>query len=446
MSFSEACLRSQLAPLQGVATRWWVAYSGGLDSSVLLHAMVRLRAELGVPLHAVHVDHGLHAGAAAWAAHCRQACAALGVPMRELRVDVEPHRARHGLEGGARAARYAALAGLLEAGDCLMTAHHRDDQVETVLLQLLRGGGPAGVAGMPFTARLGRGRLVRPLLDQPRAALRDYAAARRLDWLEDPANADTGLDRNFLRHEILPRLRARWPGLGATLSRAAAHAAEAAAICDERAAEDLAAARGSAPDRLRVDALTVLSPPRRRALLRHWCRSLALPVPDAARVDEALGPVLAAGPGRSPLVAWAGVELRRYRGQLYLGRALPALAREARLAWDAREALELPAGVGRLRLAPGGDLPADLAATALEVGFRAPALICRPCGRAGHHSLKKLFQEAGIPPWLRDRIPLVFRAGRLVAVADLWACDPDGRAGCAPGVRVVWERGPGLAP
>ncbi len=439
MTFSEASLQARLASLPGVA-RYWVAYSGGLDSSVLLHAMARLRRALGAALHAVHVNHGLHADAPAWAAHCERTCEALGVPLRRLVVDVEPHRARHGLEGGARVARYEVLAGLLAPGDCLLTAHHRDDQAETVLLQMLRGGGPAGVAGMPFDTGLGAGRLVRPLLDEPRAALRDYAVVQGLAWLEDPANADTGLDRNYLRHQVLPRLHARWPGLGTTLSRAAGHAAEAAAIVDERAAEDLAAMRGPAPGRLRVDRLTGLSEPRRRAVLRHWCRSLGLPVPDTVRLDEVLRHALPAGPDRSPLVAWGGVELRRYRGELYLGHPLPAHDPAARLVWDPREPLGLPAGLGRLYLVPGGDLPAGLAEAALEVRFRAPALACRPAGRAGHRSLKQLFQEAGVPPWLRDRVPLVLLEGRLVAVADRWVCDGVPVVAPGTGLRVVWER------
>jgi tRNA(Ile)-lysidine synthase len=445
MSFSSETLQARLAPLSGV-TRWWVAYSGGLDSSVLLHAMATLRRALGAPLQAVHVDHGLHPDAPAWAAHCRRTCEALGLPLRSLRVDVGPHRARHGLEGGARAARYEALAALLDVGDCLLTAHHRDDQAETVLLQLLRGGGPSGVAGMPFAVQLGPGRLVRPLLDQPRAALRDYAVGCGLTWLEDPANADTGLDRNYLRHEVLPRLRARWPGLGKTLARAARHAAEAVAVVDERAAEDLAAAHGAAPDRLRIDALSALPVPRRRALLRHWCLSLGLPVPDTVRLDEVLGAVLLAGADRSPLVAWGGVELRRYRDELFLGRPLPPFDPGVRLAWDPRQPLDLPAGLGRLRLAAGGVLEVSPASPGLEVRFRAPALTCRPVDRAGHRSLKKLCQEAGIPPWLRDRVPLVFRNGRLAAVADLWVCDPPAGPPPASGLRVVWERGEGPPP
>jgi tRNA(Ile)-lysidine synthase len=445
MTFSATSLHARLGSLEGVA-RWWVAYSGGLDSSVLLHAMATLRPALGAPLHAVHVDHGLHPDAGEWAGRCGRVCEALGVALQRIAVDVSEHRLLHGLEGGARAARYDALAALLSPGDCLLTAHHRDDQAETVLLQLLRGGGPAGVAGMPFETRLGAGRLLRPLLDEPRAALRDYALAHGVRWIEDPANADTDLDRNYLRHEVLPRLCARWPGLGKTLSRAARHAAEAAAIVDERAAEDFAAARGSAPDRLRADALAGLPEPRRRTLLRHWCRVLGLPVPDAVRLDEVLGSVLSAGAGRSPLVAWGGVELRRYRGELFLGRPLPPFDPGERLAWDARRPLDLPAGLGRLRLVPGGDLPPGLAETRLEVGFRAPGLTCRPTGRAGHRGLKKLFQAVGVPPWLRDRIPLVFHAGRLTAVADLWVCAPPGGSAPASGLRVAWDRGESAPP
>ena len=238
MSFSEHALPAALRSLGAVA-RFCVAYSGGLDSSVLLHALARCRDALGAPLVAVHVDHALLSEAAAWTAHCRATCAELGVPLQVVEVDAARRRAALGVEAAARDARYAALADLLGPGDCLLTAHHRDDQAETVLLQLLRGCGPAGLAAMPGVAPLGRGRLARPLLDVSRADLRAYAVEHSIGFVQDPSNSDPELARGFLRTEVTPRLQARWPGMSRTLARAARHAADAAAIIAERAAEDL---------------------------------------------------------------------------------------------------------------------------------------------------------------------------------------------------------------
>jgi tRNA(Ile)-lysidine synthase len=439
MSFSEHALPAALRSLGAVA-RFCVAYSGGLDSSVLLHALARCRDALGAPLVAVHVDHALLSEAAAWTAHCRATCAELGVPLQVVEVDAARRRAALGVEAAARDARYAALADLLGPGDCLLTAHHRDDQAETVLLQLLRGCGPAGLAAMPGVAPLGRGRLARPLLDVSRADLRAYAVEHLIGFVQDPSNSDPELARGFLRTEVTPRLQARWPGMSRTLARAARHAADAAAIIAERAAEDLERLTASTPWRMPVAALAHLSAPRRRAALRQWCRARGVEPPDTARLDELLQQLATARAGSAIEVRWPGAAFRRYRDTLILSPDLPAHDAGARLPWGGAVPLALPSGLGALRLAPGGTLRRDALAAGAEVCFRAPGLRCAPAGRAGHHDLKHLFQETGVPPWLRDRVPLVFIGGQLAAIADGWICAefaiPDGAAGLS----VVWER------
>lgn len=439
MSFSAQTLLVALGGLGPVA-RFWVAYSGGPDSSVLLHALARQREALGAPLAAVHVDHALHPDAAAWTAHCRAACAALGVPLEVLAVDPQPRRAALGVEAAAREARYAALAGLLRPGDCLLTAHHADDQAETVLLQLLRGAGPAGLAGMPRVAPLGAGRLVRPLLDVGRAELRAYAQANAVASVEDPSNGDPGLARGYLRTAVMPGLEARWPGLRGTLARAARHAADAAAVIAERAAEDLSALTGPAPWRMPVPGLLALSLPRRRAVLRHWCTARGLALPDAARLDELLGQLATARAARAIEVGWPGGMWRRYGEVLFLSPVLPAHDPSARLRWDGRLPLALPAGLGTLTLAPGGALRQDALADGVEVGFRAAGLRCAPAGRRGRRDLKHLFQEAGVPPWLRDRVPLLLVGGRLAAIADRWVCAPFAASDAAAGLELIWRR------
>jgi tRNA(Ile)-lysidine synthase len=424
----------------GPVARVWVAYSGGSDSAVLLHVLARQREALGAPLAAVHVDHALHPDSGAWTAHCRATCAALGVPLEVLAVDPLPRRAALGVEAAAREARYAALAGLLRPGDCLLTAHHADDQAETVLLQLLRGAGPAGLAAMPRVAPLGAGRLVRPLLDVARAELRAYAQANAVACVEDPSNRDPALARAYLRAAVMPRLEARWPGLRGTLARAARHAADAAAIIAERAAEDLSALTVLAPWRMPVPGLLALSLARRRAVLRHWCAVRGVPPPDTARLDALLGQLAAARAGRAVEVAWPGGAWRRYGEVLFLSPVLPPHDPSARLRWDGRRPLTLPAGLGTMALVPGGALRQDALAEGIEVGFRAAGLRCAPAGRRGRRDLKHLFQEAGVPPWLRDRVPLLLVGGHLAAIADRWVCTPFAASGATAGLELIWHR------
>ena len=439
MAFSQDALLARLRRL-GSATGLKVAYSGGLDSSVLLHALARLREVLGTPLEAVHVDHALLAQASDWRAHCEATCAALGVPLRVLEVEVAPLRSALGIEAAARQARYGALAKVLAPGDWLLTAHHRDDQAETVLLQLFRGSGVAGLAAMPTVASLGEGRLVRPLLDFDRRELRAYAAEQAIHFVDDPSNDDPRLSRSFLRAQVMPRLAAHWPGMRRTLARAARHAADAAAIVAERAAEDLAALTGATPWQMPVSALSGLPGPRRRAVLRHWCQERGVAAPDTARLDEVLGQLAAARADRPIAVAWPGGAYRRYRQSLFLTPGLPAHDPRAWVRWDGASPLALPSDLGTLCLVPGGRLHADVVTAGVEVRFRSEGLRCAPAGRGGHRDLKHLFQEAGVPPWLRDRIPLIVVAGELAAIADRWVCTAWAASDSASGLSVVWQR------
>ncbi|MEW6648345.1 MAG: tRNA lysidine(34) synthetase TilS [Pseudomonadota bacterium] len=402
---------------QPPAGRYVVAYSGGLDSHVLLHALSRL----GVTLAAVHVHHGLSRNADLWAEHCRTQCAALQVPCTVVRVQV-----RHGgsgVEAAARDARYAALVQALGAGEMLLTAHHQDDQAETLLLMLMRGAGIAGLAAMPAVRPFGPGLLGRPLLGLPRAVLHDYAVAHALSWVDDESNFDTGLDRNYLRHEVLPVLRRRWPALERTLARTAAHLAEAGELMAGLAAADLATAHGSRAGTLSVAALNSLAVARRRNLLRHWLRDLGLPLPDTAHLHRIEQEVLPARPDAGPRVDWPGAEVRRYRDDLYAMAPLASVP-DTELSWDLAQPLPLPDG-RCLVAAPavgGGVSVKRLAAARVTVRFRAGGERCAPVGRGHGHELKKLFQEAGVPPWERERVPLLFVGDALAQVVGYWTC------------------------
>lgn len=421
---------------------WWIAYSGGCDSTILLHALAALHPFLpaGLALRAVHVDHGLSRHSAAWAAHCEAACAALDIPCQTLRVNASASPGESP-EAAARQARYRAIAALIEPGDGLLTAHHQDDQAETLLLQLLRGAGAHGLAAMPVHAPFAKGFIARPLLGFARDELAARAAQHDLSWVDDPSNFDTGFERNYLRHEIMPRLKQRVPACAAILSRTAAHMAEAAALLDELAEGDLQTVHGSRPDTLSVAGLLRLSEARRRNVLRRWFKVLTLPAPWAAHLARIETDVLAAAEDSTPCVRWPGAEVRRYRGLIHALSPLPPHDPGAILAWDTAQPLTLPDGsLLTARAVKGGGLKASLCHNqAVTVRFRQGGEQCRPAGRGHTHELKKLFQEQGIPPWQRDRIPLVCIGDRLASVADLWVCEPFQAKGDEKGVVVEWN-------
>jgi len=420
-----------------------VAYSVGLDSHVLLHALAARRDRLPGELGAVHVNHGLHTAAADWAKHCEAVCHALDVPLVGLTADGRPG-AGDSPEAAARAARYTALAHWLPAGHGLLTAQHRDDQAETLLLQLLRGSGVKGLAGMPAVAKLGSGLLLRPLLDFSRSELRAYADSHRLQWVEDPSNTDTGLDRNYLRQHIVPALRRRWPAVAQTLARSAQHCAEADRILEQVASTDMEGLAGPAGDTLALAGVQRLSPERQRNALRYWLQARCGAAPSTAVLSRILHDVLAGRPDSSPCVRWADNEVRRYRDRLFLVRQRPAGHPGQRLSWSLNGNLELPGSGGMLHAshATGRGLRANAIPGPVEVAFRQGGERCRPAGRPHHHSLKKLFQEHGIPPWERPRIPLIFVGDELAAVAGYWVCEPFSTAPGEPGISIEWSGRP----
>ena len=577
-----------LAGLQRTLSPWlpaprvWVAFSGGLDSTVLLHLLApwhepetepkaipqfepgasaayaayhscdladspaagnpsqptaapaagnlsqptaspaRSPLRRSLPLAAIHVDHGLHPDSPAWAEHCRQVCAALGVPLTLRRLALH-RRPGESLEALAREGRYALLRELAGPGDLVLTAQHRDDQAETLLLALLRGSGVKGLAAMPMVAPLGGARLLRPLLECSRAQLLAWAQARKLRWLEDPSNADPAFDRNFLRARVLPVLAERWPACATSLARTAAHCADAQGLIEGLAAAELAHLGGSRPGTLSLRRLAALEPALLAAVLRHWIAGLGLPPPDSRHLGRIRDELLTARPDRQPLVAWPGAEARRYRDDLYVMAPLPAvpvysfrplapqecfggtrcsfssslppgggglgrgglnaympatplpavptmplpavpatpapvtmpegdddriaslepIATALTLKWR-RGDLLLPAGLGRLRLIGQeggvGQDPETRWPGGLEVRFTGEGLSCRPLGQGHHRRLKHLFQEAGIPPWLRPYVPRLFADGRLIAVGDRWRCTADT---AAPGEDwlLLWQGG-----
>lgn len=404
----------------------------------LLQGLLDMGPALDAELLAVHVDHGIHPASSQWADWCSRRCQRLGVAFCGLEARVAPAPG-DSLEAAARHARYALLAEAMGPGDVLLTAHHRDDQAETLLLHLLRGSGVAGLAAMPACRPFGPGWLARPLLGLDRRTLRAYLEERGLDWLDDPGNADLGFDRNFLRHQVIPLLQQRWPGAVACLTRSARHCAEAEQLLQGQVAALLPALR-PAPDQLALPGLAAQPLALRHQILRVWLKEQGCALPNSRQLQRLCVELVEAARDRNPVVAWAGHEVRRYRERLYLlRRPLPALEAEALYRWPETADLSLP-GNGRLCLEPGGVDAAAWAAYGIEVRYRTGGERCRP-GRNGlERPLKQLLQEAEIPPWLRPRVPLLFLDGELalapgVCVGVPWVLGP-GRAGA----RVRWER------
>lgn len=406
----------------------WVAYSGGADSTALLLALAELRERLPGPLRVAHVNHGQHPDAQRWQAHCAERCADLDIPLASLAIDPQ------GVPGASpeaewRQRRYAALATLLGPGEDLLTAHHREDQAETVLLALLRGSGPAGLAGMPKARPLGAGRLLRPLLEVPQAALHAFLRERNCAWLDDSSNRDTARDRNFLRHEVLPVLRQRWPSCAASLARSARHNAEALAGLERLAATQLHR-RQRSPRILALDGLQE-DTAMLKLVVRQWLRGAGAPPMPRARLEELARQARAARSDAGVAVAWEAWRLRLWDGHLWLDDQSPPAACPARQ-WREGRDLELGGRLGRLRL---GRPPAG---HGLTVRARAAADTVILAG--GHHTpVKELLRRARVPPWMRAAVPLLEDRGEIRAIGD-WTFDRTfGQWLRAQGADLLWE-------
>jgi tRNA(Ile)-lysidine synthase len=443
MEFCAASLRALLEPLLPVdASGLVVAVSGGADSSSLLAASALLDPPVrALPLRAVHVDHGLQEAAAGFRRGCSDLAARFEVPLTVCTARVEL-RSGESIEAAARDARYAALAGELRPKECLLTAHHGDDQAETLLLQALRGAGLKGLAAMPACRPLGAGWHLRPLLAVTRRALRDFGAALGLEAGLDPMNLDLRFDRNYLRARVWPRLLERWPAAGVALARAARHAGEGADLLQRIAGDDLAALRDG--EALSLPRLRRLPPARQVNLLRHWIAIRTATTPSSARLREALRQLLHASADHQPSVVWRECALRRYRDRVFLTAARPPrLERQFEWSLARGSVLVLDAGLGRLRCveqAGGWDeqkLPARV-----RVARRAVGESLKPAPRAATRSVQHLCQSLGVLPWMRDALPHLYANGALIGVADHWR-DARWCAGAdRPGLACVWEDAP----
>lgn len=456
-----ASILADLSPSMGRAVL--VGLSGGLDSVVLLHHLAMSQAIRGNGLRAIHVHHGLHADAETWAMHCQRVCDQLSVPLGIVRTTVE-RDSGHGPEAAARHARHEAFAMELRDDEVVALAHHRDDQAETFLLRALRASGPDGLGAMRPWRSFGPGWLWRPLLDVPRSELRAYAQHHGLRWIEDPSNADTELDRNFLRHRVLPLLRERWPHADAAFARSAALSAEAVDLLDTDDALALAGARGADPHTIDVNALLALPAARRARVLRRWTGELGLPPLPSAGIDHIESDLLLAASDAEAAYAWSNAIIRRWRTLLHADWKRLPLPHDWQVTWDGHAPLLLPTG-DTLRLESpvgGASAASSFAARSLDGALAAEAAPAKAAGtgfgrnlrvharqggeritlpgRTHSHALKHVLQDLGIPPWRRERMPLLSDASGVVLAAGDVACSQEFDAWLrAHGARLAWS-------
>jgi tRNA(Ile)-lysidine synthase len=430
MASSKKLLPSDLPAFVEAKLKGWVqpgrhltlALSGGADSVALLDILAQLRSNLPFSLSAIHVNHQISPNAVDWAEFCAQMCAGYKIPFQVVKVDLK-RRPGESLEALARDARYRVFAE--QPADFVVLAQHLDDQAETLLLQLLRGAGAKGLSAMAELRVQDSGLrtgFLRPLLDVPRRLILDYVAMRGLRWVEDESNADIAYDRNYLRHRVMPLLEQRFPGYRETFSRASRHLAESAQLSDDLARMDCAIAVVNG--NLQVDVLRSLSGARARNLLRCWLAESGMPMSSAGRLENLLQQLCSARDDAQVRIPMGSAVIRRYRGEVHIEEKIPVPLMESPLIWSLQDGLDLPGSGGRLvfeRTTGQGLSLARLTASPVSIRLRQGGERLRLDCRRPSRSLKNLLQEAGMPPWQRQRLPLLFSGERLAFVPGIGA-------------------------
>jgi len=400
-----------------------VGFSGGLDSTVLLQSLHSLNlSQSNFQLKAIHINHQLQSSADAWAVWCAEFCKKNQITFQCVNVDAKP-KPKESPEAAARRARYHSLNKLLADDEILVTAHHQDDQVETTLLQMLRGTGVTGAAGMKAVSSLQDMTIVRPLLNYTRSKLHSYAQAQKLDWIDDPSNACDDYDRNYLRLNILPLLAQRWPAYPQTISRFAHNAREASELMEEIAKQDYADAYIENHTTLNIDVIKSLTEIRQKNLIRFWISNAGYLLPNLKHLSQIITMLHARLDAKSQ-VRWANAEIRRFKHELYLLKQIDDFDAKT-YHWDGVSDLQIShIGIVQSTETLGRGLKKSMLKGKIAIRFRLGGEKCRPAGRKETHSLKKLFQDYQIPPWQRERMPILFVNDEIAAVLGLFYCEP----------------------
>jgi tRNA(Ile)-lysidine synthase len=414
------------------ASGFWVGFSGGADSTALLHALYQVRDRLIFPLKAIHFHHGLHPDADSWLQHCRGFCEQRSIPFCHRSLNVAA-LAKNNYEEVARNFRYRAIAEILGPEEIYLTAHHADDQAETVFLNLMRGSGVEGLAGIPELRRLGEGWVARPLLNWKRSDLEAYLQRLSLDWKKDPSNQDDAFDRNYLRNQLFPVIEARWPGLSSRLNRSARVAritSEALAKFINSASSDLL----GNPNRMPLAPLLELELAMQTLVVRQWLKLQEIPPPPEVRLLEFLDQLAAATFDSSAEICWRDWQIKHYRHDLWLqdlSTELTCLQKE----WISGMSLDLESGLGRLQLhGQALKIPAGWQVDCRRAGAR-----IRLNDLAPRRTLKHCFRASSVPPWLRSAIPVLYWEGEPVAVGDWLVADRLKKWLQSNGVTYAWH-------
>ncbi len=404
----------------------WLAYSGGLDSSVLLH----LLSQSSLPFKAIHVNHQLSPDAMRWQQHCELSAQELGVPLVCESVRVA-NRGR-GVEDEARERRYEVFAKHLKQNDVIVFAHHQDDFAETFLFRLARGAGVNGLIGIKRRRSIADARLLRPLMQFSKQQLQEYAEQNKIKWVEDESNNNNAFDRNFLRSQVIPIFKERWPNFSAQVAKAAVWLTESQTLLDEYADEDLINVDVRAErlgESLCLDDFSRLSFVRQKLMVRRWCVRNAYQPPEARLLDRLID-LVSAREDAKPVLSWGRCELRRFRGRMFLLPQLPP-TESFDIPWMSSSPLTLPDGSVLMGIEGSEEAPC-------RVRSRHPGDRCKPVGRHLSQTLKRLMQEYALEPWLRDRAPVLCVEDRIIAVADLFSCDIGGLPQISPN-GLKWE-------
>lgn len=419
--------------------RIYVGYSGGVDSHVLLHLLARSIAPKK-QITAVYVHHGLQGCADEWQLHCKKIACDLGVQFLALQVNGVADKG-DSPEESARNARYQAFEKIITKNTALLFAQHRQDQVETVLLQLFRGAGLKGLSGMPENTQMGEGQLLRPLLDISQEDILNYAKKHKLHWVEDPSNQEDVYDRNYLRRQIIPLVEQRWKGLDKAVLRSAGHCAEAQSLLSKQVQAEMLLLVDKSNQSLDINTLLLRDKTQQQWIIREWMAYLNLRMPSVKLLDSLLNDVLLARDDANPVIQYEMCTIRRYQGRLYSVLDTPEVSPNSEITWlDIQQDLYLSDN-SKLQLiaAQSGIASQHLKGALVQIKYRTGGEKISLAHRIGRHSLKKLYQEEKIPPWQRESIPLIYIGGKIAAVADLWVSAEFYSEAAEPCFKITWQ-------